>query len=189
MRALVLVPYSAGGGSRSALSLRAVGPVPSGAGDRVSSFRPSRRRSSTASLRTRETPRKALRMLERLASRFVEAWSAAEYDVVVVQREAALIGPAWTERMSRTADRPSYTTSMTRSTCLTSVLRIATSHTSKFPWKTAASADGCGGDGREYAPRGMGASPQLERPCCAFDGVVTKIIGRVLVEAIQFHPS
>ena len=81
---------------------------------------------------------KALRMLERLARRFVEAWSAAEYDVVVVQREAALIGPAWTERIvsyRRPAlvydfDDAVYLPYVSPSNRYLAYL--------KFPWKTAA---------------------------------------------------
>lgn len=46
-------------------------------------------------------PAKAWEMARSLVRRFGEAWSARDYDAVVVQREASLIGPAWTEAVAR----------------------------------------------------------------------------------------
>ena len=42
---------------------------------------------------------KAIAMLRQLMRRFPVAWRARGYDLVFVQREASLIGPAWAERL------------------------------------------------------------------------------------------
>ena len=42
---------------------------------------------------------KAAGMAAGLWRRFGEAWRAGEYDAVLLQREAALVGPAWSERL------------------------------------------------------------------------------------------
>lgn len=43
---------------------------------------------------------KALQMLRHLVGRLSQVWSAREYDAVFLYREAALIGPAWFERLA-----------------------------------------------------------------------------------------
>jgi len=45
--------------------------------------------------------RKARLMIQASLQRVRHAWAASEYDAVLVHREAALIGPAWSERLAR----------------------------------------------------------------------------------------
>jgi hypothetical protein len=82
--------------------------------------------------------RKAAGMAARFARRFVDAWRAADYDAVLVQREACLVGPALIERLAR-ARRPTLIYDFDDAVYLPYV--SPTNHYLsylKFPWKTGA---------------------------------------------------
>jgi glycosyltransferase involved in cell wall biosynthesis len=81
---------------------------------------------------------KAAGMTAGLVKRFFEALPAADYDAVIIQREASLIGPAWSERLLRARqpaivydfDDAIYLPYVSPSNRYLSYL--------KFPWKTRA---------------------------------------------------
>jgi glycosyltransferase involved in cell wall biosynthesis len=81
---------------------------------------------------------KALEMTRGLAARVAEAWSAASYDVVLVQREACLVGPAWAERLAHLR-RPALVYDFDDAVYLPyrSPTHAYLSYL-KFPWKTKA---------------------------------------------------
>jgi glycosyltransferase involved in cell wall biosynthesis len=81
---------------------------------------------------------KALEMARGLVARVAEAWSAADYDVVLVQREACLIGPAWAERLAHKR-RPALVYDFDDAVYLPyrSPTHAYLSYL-KFPWKTKA---------------------------------------------------
>jgi glycosyltransferase involved in cell wall biosynthesis len=137
MRALVLVPYPLG--------------VAPGQRYRFEQWAPYLREQGIetvfSSFATRELNRilyepgrhveKAVRLVDCLARRMIDAWRAADYDVVVIQREASLIGPAWSERLAHLRkpalvydfDDAVYLPYVSPSNRYLSYL--------KFPWKTA----------------------------------------------------
>lgn len=80
---------------------------------------------------------KGLAMLSRLVRRAFDAWEARDFDVVLVQREACLIGPAWAERVARIR-RPAFVYDFDDAIYMPYVSPTHR-HLSylKFPWKTA----------------------------------------------------
>ncbi len=81
---------------------------------------------------------KASRMALRLVSRLGDAWRAAAYDAVLVQREASLVGPALAERLARSRG-PVFIYDFDDAVHLPYV-SPTNRHLSllKFPWKTRA---------------------------------------------------
>ena len=97
---------------------------------------------------------KAWHMTRAWLHRARTAWRGSGFDVVYLYREAALIGPAWLERLAAGATHASSTISTMRSGCPTSARAIDHLSYLKAPAKTAGICEW-----RRPSPSGTRRSP------------------------------